>query len=93
MVLHAKDLVPVEHVTATAPNAYEVHLAGTDHMSVTDLPLISPFFISIINASVLKGAGQEVNPLATIEKMNDLVLKFFNTYLKGQGSFIPAGTY
>jgi len=89
----AKDLVPVEHVTATAPNAYEVHLAGTDHMSVTDLPLISPFFISIINASVLKGAGQEVNPLATIEKMNDLVLKFFNTNLKGQGSFTLAATY
>jgi dienelactone hydrolase len=89
----AKDLVPVEHVTATAPNAYEVHLTGTDHMSVTDLPLISPFFVSIINASVPKGAGQEVNPLATIEKMNDLVLKFFNAFLKGEGSFTASGTY
>ncbi len=89
----AKDVVPVEHVTATAPNAYEVNLTGTDHMSVTDLPLISPFFVSMINASVPKGGGQEVNPLATIEKMNDLVLKFFNAYLKGEGSFTAAGTY
>ena len=89
----AKDLVSVEHVTATAPNAYEVHLAGTDHMSVTDLPLVSPFFISIISASVPKSAGQEVNPLATIEKMNDLVLKFFDAYLKGEGSFTASGTY
>jgi dienelactone hydrolase len=92
-VPNANSVVAVKRVTATAPNAYEVHLTGTDHMSVTDLPLISPFFVSIINASVPKSGGQEVNPLATIEKMNDLVLKFFNAYLKGEGSFSASGTY
>ena len=61
-------------------------------MSVTDLPLVSPFLVSIINASVPKSGGQEVNPLATIEKMNDLVLQFFNAYLKGEGTFSNAGT-
>jgi hypothetical protein len=61
-------------------------------MSMTDLPLISPFLVSMINASVPKGGGQEVDPYATIEKMNDLVLKFFNAYLKGEGNFTTAGT-
>ena len=33
------------------------------------------------------------DPLSTIEKMNDIVLQFFNVYLKGEGSFTSAGTY
>jgi dienelactone hydrolase len=88
----ANTVVAVQHVTATAPNAFEVHLTGTDHMSVTDLPLVSPFFVSVINTSVPKSGGQEVNPLATIEKMNALALDFFNVYLKGEGTFTSAGT-
>ena len=51
----ANDVIAVKHVTATAPKAYEVHLTGTDHMSLTDLPLVSPFLVSMINASVPKG--------------------------------------
>lgn len=86
-VLNANTVVAVKRVTATAPNAYQVNLKGTDHMSVTDLPLVSPFLVSIINAEVPKGGGQETDPLATVEKMNELVLKFFNTYLKGEGNF------
>jgi dienelactone hydrolase len=88
----ANTVVAVKHVTATAPNAFEVDLPGTDHMSVTDLPLISPFLVSLINASVPKGGGQEATPYATIEKMNDIVLKFFNAYLKSEGTFTVAGT-
>jgi dienelactone hydrolase len=84
--------IAVKHVIATAPHAYEVHLAGTNHMSFTDLPLISPFLVNVINASVPKAGGQTANPLATIEKMNDLVLKFFNVYLKGEGNFTANGT-
>lgn len=88
----ANTVVAVKHVDATAPDAYEVHLPGTDHMSVTDLPLISPFLVSMINASVPRGGGQEVDPYATIEKMNDIVLSFFNAYLKGEGAFTTSGT-
>lgn len=83
----ADTVVAVRHVTATAPNAFEVDLPGTDHMSVTDLPLRSPFLVSLINASVPKGGGQEVTPYETVEEMNTLVLKFFNAYLKGEGNF------
>lgn len=86
-------VIAVKHVTATAPKAFEVHLTGTDHMSLTDLPLVSPFLVSMINASVPKGGGQEVDAFSTIEKMNDLVLEFFNVTLKDEGSFTSAGTY
>jgi dienelactone hydrolase len=87
----AKDAVAVEHVTATAPNAYEVHLTGTNHFSVTDLPLISPALVFLINRSVPQGGGREVDPYATIQEMNALVLKFFNAYLEGEGTFATAG--
>jgi dienelactone hydrolase len=89
----ANDVIAVKHVAATAPKAFEVHLSGTDHMSLTDLPLVSPALVSLINASVPKAAGRETDPLGTIEKMNGITLAFFNTYLKGQGTFTYAGTY
>ena len=89
----ANTVVAVQHVTATAPNAFEVHLSGTDHLSLTDLPLVSPFLVSMINASVPKAGGHEADPLSTIEKMNDIVLEFFNVYLKGEGTFTYKGTY
>jgi len=89
----ADTTIAERHVTATAPDAFEVHLAGTDHMSMTDLPLVSPALVSLINMSVPKAGGHEANPLATTEKLNEIILQFFNTYLKGEGSFTSAGTY
>jgi hypothetical protein len=85
------DVIAVKHIIATSPKAYEVHLTGTNHMSFTDLPIISPTLVWMINTSVPKAGGQEVDPLATIEKMNDLVLKFFNATLKGEGNFTTSG--
>ena len=89
----ATTVIAVKHVTTTAPNAFEVDLPGTDHMSVTDLPLISPFLVSLINASVPRGGGQEITPYATIEKMNEIVLAFFDVYLKNEGTFTYKGEY
>jgi dienelactone hydrolase len=89
----ADTLVAVKHVTATAPNAYEVHIKGTNHMSLTDLPLTSPFFSSMISSSVKHVGGETADKLYVIEKMNDIVLQFFNVYLKGEGNFAAAGTY
>jgi dienelactone hydrolase len=83
----AQETIAVKHVTATAPNAFEVHLTGTNHTSMTDLPLISPPLVALINASVPSAGGKEQDPYATVVKMNDLVLKFFNAYLKGEGTF------
>jgi dienelactone hydrolase len=90
----AKDVVAVEHVSASAPNAYEVHIAGTDHQSLTDLPLVSPLLVSVMTSSVKKaGGGETADKYDVIEKMNGLVLTFFNVYLKGEGSFAAARNY
>ena len=90
---NANEVIAVKHIVATAPKAYEVHLRGTDHMSFTDLPLVSPFLVSMINSSVPKAGGVEVDPFATIEKMNGLILQFFNAYLKGEGTFTTSGAH
>jgi dienelactone hydrolase len=89
---NAKDVVALRHVEATAPNTFDVHLTGTDHMSLTDLPLSSPFLSSLISAAVPRAGSLEADPLGTVNKMNELILRFFNAYLKGQGSFDAAGT-
>jgi hypothetical protein len=90
----AQDVVALEHITASAPQAFEVHLTGTDHQSLTDLPLVSPFLVSVMTHSVKKvGGGESADKLYVIEKINDLVLTFFNAYLKGEGNFSPAKTY
>ena len=91
-VPNQNEAIAVKHIIATDPKAYEVHLVGTDHMSFTDLPLVSPFLVSIINSSVPKAGGVEADPYGTIEKMNGIVLQFFNVYLKGEGSFSAAGS-
>ncbi len=93
-VPNANETVAVQHVSASAPHAYEVHIMGTDHQSLTDLPLVSPALASLITMSVKKaGGGATADKYAVIEKMNDLVLGFFNFHLKGAGSFAPAATY
>jgi dienelactone hydrolase len=87
---NASEIVAVKHVVATAPRAYEIDFAGTNHFSFTDLALNSPLLTSLLNGSVHSVAGSEADPLATIEKMNATVLQFFNVYLRGEGSFTAA---
>ncbi len=89
-----KDTVAVERVSASAPHAYLVHIQGTDHLSVTDVPIISPFLHDLLIGAVKKaGGGAPADKYYVVETMNRLVLQFFNLYLKGQGSFSPAPTY
>lgn len=86
--------IPQKLIAATAPNAYEVYFAGTDHFSVTDLPLVSPFLVKMINGSIKNsGKAQVADKYYVINKMNSIVLEFFNVYLKDQGSFKSAGNY
>jgi predicted dienelactone hydrolase len=87
---NADELVAVQHISATAPQAYEIVFPGTNHMSFTDLPLESPLLTSLLNGSVHSTRGSGADPLATIEKMNATILQFFNVYLKGEGSFTAA---
>ncbi|MEK4509738.1 acetylhydrolase [Paenibacillus anaericanus] len=77
----------------TAPKAFMVNIKGTNHMSLTDLPLFSPMLVSMISNSVSMGGGVEADKYYIIETMNTLVLEFFDCYLKGEGDFDSEGTY
>ncbi len=76
-------IIPQRVISSTTPNAFEIYLPGTNHMSLTDLPLVSPFLVKLINSSV-KGCdiGQNTDKYEVINKMNSMVLEFFNRYLK-----------
>lgn len=87
---NAADVVAAEHARVTAPAGYDVYLPGTNHFSVTDLPLASPFMVSLMTSVVPGAAGGGADPYATIETMNGIILHFFNVYLKGEGTFTGA---
>jgi dienelactone hydrolase len=89
----ASTTVAVKHVSATSPNAYEVHITGTNHMSLTDLPLVSPFFASMVSNSVKHVGEETADKNYVLDEMNSIVLEFFNVYLKGDGSFTSTGTH
>jgi hypothetical protein len=68
------------------------HVKGTNHMSYTDLPYFSPFLNNILlDMSGLKKV--EVNQRYCTETMNQLILQFFNFYLKQEGAFEAASEY
>ncbi|HRW11379.1 MAG TPA: hypothetical protein P5121_40045 [Caldilineaceae bacterium] len=87
MIPNAVDVVAAEHVLTTAPHGYHVYLPGTNHFSVTDLPLVSPFIVSLMTRSIPGVGASSADPLATVEKMNGIVLPFFDVYLKDEGTF------
>lgn len=88
----ASTTIAVKHVSATAPNAYEVHIKGANHMSLTDLSLTSPFLASMISSSIKHVGEETADKNDVINEMNSYVLEFFNVYLKDMGSFTPADT-
>ncbi|MCW5853305.1 MAG: acetylhydrolase, partial [Anaerolineae bacterium] len=73
---------PREHIAATAPHAYEVHIAGTNHLSLTDVPLDAPFLIPLMGNPKGLTHEREADKYYVIETMNATVLEFFDAYLK-----------
>ncbi|MHB1152583.1 MAG: alpha/beta hydrolase family protein [Eubacteriales bacterium] len=67
------------HAIRGAVNAYEVIFNDAGHLDFTDLPLFSPILAKQL------GVGA-INKRYCIETMNDIVLKFFNGYLKDGGN-------
>jgi dienelactone hydrolase len=87
-------VTPRDKMSTNSLYFYEVFFSGTNHMSVTDLPLVSPILVQLIGGSIKKsGTGHAADEYEVIKKMNSIILEFFNCYLKGQGSFNSAGTY
>ncbi|MDQ0154427.1 alpha/beta hydrolase family protein [Robertmurraya andreesenii] len=68
--------------------AYTVHFQGAKHLSLTDLPLVSP-----ILANTLQGGKADIDPNYCIETENELILKFFDYQLKGIGELDYKETY
>jgi len=62
-------------VTANAVDARQVVVKGSGHLNFTDLPMFSPYLASLL------GTG-EVDSRYCIETMNQIVLEYFNYYLK-----------
>lgn len=58
--------------------SYEAVFLGAGHLNFTDLPLFSPLLANML------GTG-DIDERYCIETMNQVVLAFFNGYLKGAG--------
>lgn len=63
------------YVGEHAKDFREIIFENAAHMNFTDLPLVSPFLAHML------GCGT-TDPRTCIENVNDMVLKFFNYYLK-----------
>jgi hypothetical protein len=69
-----------------ATDGHTTYFKGSGHMNFTDLPLISPFIAKAL------GTG-DVDPEVCIDQVNTLVLRFFDHYLKGSGTFTVEESY
>ena len=73
-------------VLANAVDAKYTYFKGSGHMNFTDLPLFSPALASML------GIG-EVDAKECITTMNQLVLDYFNCYLKEMGEVVIRESY
>ena len=63
-----------------ARNGYTTYFEGSGHMNFTDLPLFSPMLAKSL------GTGS-VDPKVCIDKVNEIVVEFFDCFLKDTGEF------
>lgn len=76
-------------ISATTPASFEVVFTGTQHMSLTDLTLVSPVLANMLD----EGRKADADKYKCLETMNSVILQFFDCYLKGKGTFTAAGIY
>lgn len=75
-------------LSGTNSAAFNVHISGVGHLSLTDLALASPFLTRLLNEH-----GSTTSAEHCLKTINELCLAFFDCYLKGGEEFAPAGTY
>lgn len=71
-----------------ADEGYSTYFAGAAHMDLTDLPLFSPALSGMLNTSESAVDHEECT-----DTLNQLVLRFFDCYLKGEGQFAVNESY
>lgn len=69
-----------------ATDGYSTYFVGSEHMNFTDLPLFSPFLAKML------GTG-DIDAGECIDKVNAIVLSFFDCYLKEEGDFTVLESY
>ncbi len=74
------------YASKNAVLAYETVFKDAGHLNFTDLPLFSPTLAKML------GVGT-IDERTCIEAMNEVVLEFFNSYLKDAGTPIIAKEY
>lgn len=80
-------ILPHEYIEDTASDAYNLHIAGTNHFSFTDLSLMSPTLVKMIMGSISSNSETGREASEVLEEMNGVILDFFDAYLKNDGGF------
>lgn len=62
-------------VLKNAKDAREVHFNEAGHLNFTDLPLFSPFLASLLETG-------SIDPMSCIQTMNEVILNYYDHYLK-----------
>lgn len=77
-----------ELLSGTEATAFNIHIDGVGHFTLTDLALTSPLLTRVFN-----GRKSTTDTRYCLETLNKVCLRFFNCYLKGQGEFVPDEMY
>ncbi|MHB8107702.1 MAG: alpha/beta hydrolase family protein [Candidatus Cryosericum sp.] len=75
-------------LAGTSATAFNVHISGVGHLTLTDLALTSPFLTRVLNGQKSTADAQHC-----LETINKVCLAYFDCFLKGEGVFTPSGTY
>lgn len=70
------------------PTAFNVHITGVGHLTLTDLALTTPILTNLLNGKI-----STTSTLYCLKTINKITLEFFDCYLKGKGPFTSAGSY
>ncbi|MEK6265834.1 MAG: acetylxylan esterase [Clostridium sp.] len=75
-------------LSGTNATAFNVHMSGVGHLTLTDLALTSPFLTRMFN-----GKKSTTGTEYCLKTINKICLEFFDSYLKGKGEFTADGIY
>ncbi len=84
--LEDKDIYPNMVMAHNAIDCRQIVFKDAGHLNFTDLPLFSPFLASLL------GTG-EIDSRYCIETMNQVILSYFDHYLKGSNNLILQSEY
>lgn len=71
----------VKWLSGAGEDTYNVHIAGTGHLSLTDLSLFSPILTRLLN-----GHPSSLSAIDGLTRLNQTCLSFFDCFLKGTGT-------